>query len=72
MHADQLAQRIVQLGGEPDFSPEGLATRSHAECVVGDNWVFVFTNAMMLIAALAGLAIDPRNRRLAAPAPAAA
>jgi hypothetical protein len=34
--------------------------------------VFVFTNAMMLIAALAGLAIDPRNRRLAAPAPAAA
>jgi len=30
-HADQLAQRIVQLGGEPDFSPEGLAARSHAE-----------------------------------------
>ena len=30
-HADQIAARIVQLGGEPDFSPEGLATRSHAE-----------------------------------------
>ncbi|HSD44682.1 MAG TPA: ferritin-like domain-containing protein [Burkholderiales bacterium] len=36
-HADQLAQRIVQLGGEPDFSPEGLATRSHAEYVEGDT-----------------------------------
>jgi uncharacterized protein with PQ loop repeat len=33
-----------------------------------DNWVFVFTNAMMLVAALAGLVIDRRNRRLAAPA----
>jgi len=30
-HADLLAERIVQLGGEPDFSPEGLASRSHAE-----------------------------------------
>jgi bacterioferritin len=28
-HADMVAHRIVQLGGEPDFSPEGLATRSH-------------------------------------------
>ena len=35
VHADQIAQRIVQLGGEPDFSPEGLATRSHAEYVEG-------------------------------------
>ena len=34
-HADQLAARIVQLGGEPDFSPAGLATRSHAEYVEG-------------------------------------
>lgn len=34
-HADQIAARIVQLGGEPDFSPEGLATRSHAEYVEG-------------------------------------
>lgn len=34
-HADQLAERIVQLGGEPDFSPDGLAGRSHAEYVEG-------------------------------------
>jgi len=34
-HADQLAERIVQLGGEPNFSPEGLAGRSHAEYVEG-------------------------------------
>jgi bacterioferritin len=30
-HADRLAQRIVQLGGEPDFSPDSLTERSHAE-----------------------------------------
>ena len=34
-HADQLAERIVQLGGEPDFSPQGLVGRSHAEYVEG-------------------------------------
>jgi len=33
MHADQLAARIVQLGGEPDFSPDTLTARSHAEFV---------------------------------------
>lgn len=32
-HADRIADRIVQLGGEPDFSPDGLADRSHAEYV---------------------------------------
>ncbi|HEX9592846.1 MAG TPA: ferritin-like domain-containing protein [bacterium] len=37
MHADQIAQRIVQLGGAPNFSPEGLLTRSHAEYVEGDS-----------------------------------
>jgi bacterioferritin len=36
-HADQIAERITQLGGEPDFSPEGLATRSHAEYVEGNS-----------------------------------
>ncbi|MBI4083881.1 MAG: bacterioferritin [Candidatus Lambdaproteobacteria bacterium] len=36
-HADQIAQRIVQLGGAPDFSPEGLLTRSHAEYVEGGS-----------------------------------
>ena len=35
MHADQIAQRIVQLGGEPNLSPEGLLTRSHSEYVEG-------------------------------------
>ena len=30
-HADQLALRITQLQGEPNFDPEGLATRAHAE-----------------------------------------
>jgi bacterioferritin len=30
VHADRLAQRIVQLGGEPDFSPDSLLERSHA------------------------------------------
>ena len=36
-HADWLAERIVQLGGEPNFSPEGLLSRSHAEYVAGDT-----------------------------------
>jgi bacterioferritin len=34
-HADILAARIVQLGGEPDFSPQHLEGRSHAEYVAG-------------------------------------
>jgi bacterioferritin len=34
-HADSIAERIVQLGGQPDFSPHGLAMRSHAEYVEG-------------------------------------
>ena len=36
-HADLIAQRIVQLGGAPNFSPEGLLARSHAEYVEGDT-----------------------------------
>jgi len=36
-HADQIAERITQLGGEPDFSPDGLASRSHAEYVEGES-----------------------------------
>jgi len=31
MHADQVAKRITELGGTPNFNPEGLATRSHAQ-----------------------------------------
>jgi bacterioferritin len=34
-HADMIAQRITQLGGEPDFDPLGLRTRSHSEYVEG-------------------------------------
>jgi bacterioferritin len=39
VHADQLASRIVQLGGEPDFSPDSLSARSHAEYVPGKSLV---------------------------------
>lgn len=36
-HADSIANRITQLGGAPDFNPQGLATRSHSEYVEGKN-----------------------------------
>ncbi len=36
-HADLLAARIVQLGGEPDFAPDTLTDRSHAEYVAGTS-----------------------------------
>jgi len=36
-HADELAARIVQLGGEPDFAPDSLTERSHAEYVAGSS-----------------------------------
>jgi bacterioferritin len=38
-HADQIAERIVQLGGAPDFNPEGLVTRSAAEYREGKSLV---------------------------------
>ena len=38
-HADQIAERIVQLGGEPDFAPDSLTSRSHAEYVAGKTLV---------------------------------
>jgi bacterioferritin len=34
-HADALAERIVQLGGEPNFSPAGILDRSHSEYAEG-------------------------------------
>ena len=34
-HADRIAERIVQLGGEPDLNPDGLLSRSHSEYVEG-------------------------------------
>ena len=36
-HADDIAARITQLDGEPNFDPEGLAMRSHAEYAPGTN-----------------------------------
>jgi bacterioferritin len=39
MHADLLAERIVQLRGEPDFDPAGLVTKSHSEYVEGTTLV---------------------------------
>jgi bacterioferritin len=38
-HADEIAERIVQLGGAPDFAPDGLVSRSHAEYVEGHSLV---------------------------------
>jgi len=36
-HADRIAERIVQLGGEPNLSPVGLLERSHSEYVEASN-----------------------------------
>ena len=36
-HADRIASRIVQLQGDPNFDPEGLTTRSHAEYAPGTD-----------------------------------
>ena len=36
-HADLIAERIVQLGGEPDLNPDTLTKRSHAEYKEGKN-----------------------------------
>jgi bacterioferritin len=36
-HADQIAERITQLGGAPNLSPEGMLTRSHSEYQQGDT-----------------------------------
>lgn len=38
-HADRIAERITQIGGEPDFNPEGLASRSHSQYVEGTSLV---------------------------------
>ena len=38
-HADQIAKRIVQLGGEPNLDPKGLSERSHSEYVEGHTLV---------------------------------
>lgn len=38
-HADEIAGRIVQLGGSPNFSPDGILSRSHSEYVEGTTLV---------------------------------
>ena len=46
-HADKLAARIVQLGGEPDFSPDTLVRRSHAEYVKGATLADMITENLV-------------------------
>jgi len=46
-HADLLAERIVQLGGEPDFSPDGLSARSHAEYVAAGSLLEMITEDLV-------------------------
>ena len=38
-HADQIAERITQLGGEPDLNPGNLVGRSHSEYVEGKGLI---------------------------------
>jgi bacterioferritin len=38
-HADRIALRITQLDGEPNFDPQGLATRAHSEYAAGTNLI---------------------------------
>ena len=37
LHADEVAERITQLGGEPDFNPESLIKRSHSQYAEGNS-----------------------------------
>ena len=75
LHADLIAERIMQLGGEPDFNPEGLAMRSHSEYTTGATLAemlhqdlraerAVIDSYGMMIAWLEGK--DPDSRRLLA------
>ena len=72
-HADQLVECIVQMGSEPDLSPERLLSRSHAEHVEGDSLTEMITADLLaerisidryraMIAALG--AYDPTNRQV--------
>lgn len=47
VHADQLAERIVQLGGEPNLFPEELLSRSHSEYVEGESLVEMITEDLI-------------------------
>ena len=72
-HADQIAERIVQLGGEPNLNPAGLASRSHAEYGSGADLEQMLTDDLIaeriaieaygeMIAYLDGK--DPTTRRM--------
>ena len=72
-HADKLAERIVQLGGEPDFDPNGLTGRSHAKYVAGNSLEEMITEDLIaerIAIDVYGQAIryigekDPTTRRL--------
>ncbi len=38
-HADQIAERITQLGGAPNLNPDGMTSRSHSEYVEGTSLI---------------------------------
>lgn len=72
-HADQLAQRIVQLDGEPDLDPDGLAARAHSEYEPGTTLIEMIeedlVNERIAIQAYAEMIRyvgddDPTTRRL--------
>jgi bacterioferritin len=46
-HADRIAERIVQLGGDPDFNPQGLLDRSHAQYHAGKELADMITEDLV-------------------------
>jgi bacterioferritin len=46
-HADKIAERIVQLGGDPDFNPQGLLDRSHAQYHAGTQLADMVTEDLV-------------------------
>ena len=46
-HADRIAERIVQLGGDPDFDPQGLLERSHAQYHAGKELADMITEDLV-------------------------
>ena len=46
-HADSIALRITQLQGAPNYNPEGIVDRSHAEYVEGTTLVDMITEDLV-------------------------
>jgi bacterioferritin len=46
-HADLIAERIVQLGGEPDLDPDTLTARSHSQYVAGKTLADMVTEDLV-------------------------